>query len=200
MVAVGDIWQSVTEFVQQAAGAIGAAVGLGYDTAPALIFGLAVIVALPALMIGGMLLRRVAPDEVPRTSKVGQTQIVAMKSGSARSEGSSKGSPAFAAATLIVQSDGEAAGSAKVYKFGDGQMVMRIGREADNDLRLEHPTVHRYHAMVQRDFEEGYLISDLANPGGNGVFVNGSRVSHGKLSDGDEISLGEARLKFEIVG
>lgn len=199
MVAVSEIWQNITEFIEHIAAVIGGAVGLGYDTAPALIFGLAVIAALPALMIGGMLLRLATPEDV-RTSRVRKTEIV---SGSPDAAGSTRrrgGSPVFAEAAISVEQDGGETQTDSVYRFAEGEMIMRIGREADNDLRLEHPTVHRYHAMVQRDLDEGYLITDLANPSGNGVFVNGKRVSHGRLADGDEISLGEARLRFEIVG
>jgi pSer/pThr/pTyr-binding forkhead associated (FHA) protein len=74
--------------------------------------------------------------------------------------------------------------------------LLSIGRGEDNDLILDTPTVHRYHAIIQRTPEALFLIKDLGGPGGNGVFVNGERVIEAHLLDADRISLGAARLIF----
>lgn len=75
--------------------------------------------------------------------------------------------------------------------------VIRIGRHQDNDIRLADTSVHRYHAVIQRTPEEAFVITDVSGKAGNGVRVNGQRLEHAMLSDGDVIELGRARLKFE---
>ena len=74
--------------------------------------------------------------------------------------------------------------------------LLSIGRGEDNDLVLDDATVHRYHALIQRTPEALFMIKDLGGPGGNGVFVNGERVTEAHLLDTDQISLGAARLVF----
>ncbi len=79
-----------------------------------------------------------------------------------------------------------------------GQMI-RIGRHADNDIRLAESSVHRYHAMIERTPEEDFVITDLSGKAGNGVRINGERTGHARLADGDVIELGRAKLKFECA-
>lgn len=86
---------------------------------------------------------------------------------------------------------------AKDYSLA-GANVVRIGREDDNDITIPHPTVHRYHAMIQRSSEAGYTISDLSSDRGNGVLLNGRRVTHARLDNGDIIGLGKIELNFNF--
>lgn len=84
-------------------------------------------------------------------------------------------------------------------RFAFGRVTMlRIGREADNEIVLEAPTVHRYHAVIQRTPDAGYVITDLSRENGNGVFVNGQRIAEAQLRSGDEIRLGTAVLAFVL--
>ena len=77
-----------------------------------------------------------------------------------------------------------------------GQTI-RIGRHEDNDIRLADSSVHRYHAVIQRTAEEGFVITDVSGKEGNGVRINGARTAQAQLVDGDVIELGRAKLKFE---
>ena len=77
-----------------------------------------------------------------------------------------------------------------------GQTI-RIGRHEDNDIRLADSSVHRYHAVIQRTAEEGFVITDVSGKEGNGVRINGARTAQAQLEDGDVIELGRAKLKFE---
>jgi phosphoserine phosphatase RsbU/P len=72
---------------------------------------------------------------------------------------------------------------------------MVLGRGALADLDLGDAAVSRRHAMVSLS-AGGCLLSDLQS--GNGTFVNGERVAQPvRLSHGDKISLGQARLEFQ---
>jgi len=71
-----------------------------------------------------------------------------------------------------------------------------IGREGDNDIVLEDPTVSRRHVSVRWEGGQYYLY-DLGalNP----AKVNGRQVSRCRLEDGDEILLGHTTLTFKLV-
>lgn len=77
--------------------------------------------------------------------------------------------------------------------------VTSIGRHQDNVLHLEHASVHRYHAVIHRNDDAHFVITDLSGVEGNGVRINGERKSCAHLADGDRIELGAARLTFAAV-
>ncbi len=70
----------------------------------------------------------------------------------------------------------------------------RIGRSADNDIRLTNPSVHRSHALLQLDGFGAATIHDMGTR--NGVYVNGNRCEKSPLADGDVIELGEVKLRY----
>jgi hypothetical protein len=70
-----------------------------------------------------------------------------------------------------------------------------IGRSSRCDFVVEDPNVSRRHAELQRRGEDWYLI-DLDST--NGVAVNGKKVRSTRLAAGDEITLGTARLLFNV--
>ncbi|MEI9899033.1 MAG: FHA domain-containing protein [Hyphomicrobium sp.] len=78
-----------------------------------------------------------------------------------------------------------------------GRAMLRIGREADNDICLQEKTVHRYHAVIRRSTDGEVIITDLSGPQGNGVLVNGARVGENRLKAGDVIGIGEVKLNFD---
>jgi pSer/pThr/pTyr-binding forkhead associated (FHA) protein len=68
-----------------------------------------------------------------------------------------------------------------------------IGRSRDNDIHLADERASRRHARI--DLQQGALvIIDLDSA--NGTFVNGRRVQRQVLNNGDEIRIGESRLRF----
>ena len=72
----------------------------------------------------------------------------------------------------------------------------RIGRQGDNDLTFEDPSVSRQHAEIQHNPDGTYTVIDLESL--NGVFVNNTKVVTSTLTDGDRIELGDIRLKFTL--
>lgn len=83
--------------------------------------------------------------------------------------------------------------------FAISTATARIGRHQENDIRLNNRTVHRYHATLARDADGRVIVTDISGRNGNGVIVNGSRVAHAILTDGDRIELGEAVLRFRAA-
>ena len=70
-----------------------------------------------------------------------------------------------------------------------------IGRSRDCDITLDDPNVSRRHAELRN--EDGrWVVTDLGST--NGVKLNGRRVEEAALEPGDELTLGLARLRFEL--
>ena len=73
----------------------------------------------------------------------------------------------------------------------------RVGRNADNDIRLEDSSVSRHHAQIHRGADGAYVVSDLNSL--NGVFVNGRQVQSSQLKDGDKLEIGDVVLTFRLA-
>jgi ABC-type multidrug transport system ATPase subunit/pSer/pThr/pTyr-binding forkhead associated (FHA) protein len=73
-----------------------------------------------------------------------------------------------------------------------------IGRHSSNILRLDHPRVSRYHAVIEQ-FGARFRMRDLKSD--NGTFVNGRRVEKDAwIKKGDEIRIASFRLIFQEDG
>ncbi|MGC1380973.1 MAG: FhaA domain-containing protein [Candidatus Baltobacteraceae bacterium] len=70
----------------------------------------------------------------------------------------------------------------------------RIGRSEECEILLLDPSVSRTHAVVEVGSGEP-VVRDLGST--NGTFVNGRRVERESLRDGDELSFGKTRMRFE---
>jgi hypothetical protein len=68
----------------------------------------------------------------------------------------------------------------------------RIGRSPAAEVRLDHPSVSRRHAMIASEPPRPLRILDDRSL--NGIRVNGERVDWTRLGDGDEIEIGRYRL------
>jgi len=87
-----------------------------------------------------------------------------------------------------------AGGEAQTWEL-DGETVT-IGSKDENLVCLTCDGVSRYHAELA--FEDGvWVIKDLGSR--NGIFVAGEKVDIHELAPGDEIQVGNARLRFELV-
>jgi len=72
-----------------------------------------------------------------------------------------------------------------------------LGREPDNGVNLDSPTVSRQHARILVS-ANGVTLEDLESK--NGTFLHGKRVSTAMpLKDGDEIRTGAVVLRFRIA-
>jgi hypothetical protein len=68
-----------------------------------------------------------------------------------------------------------------------------IGRMPGCDVQLDDPSVSRRHARISRA-NTGWLIEDLGST--NGVTVNGASVEREYLNGGEDIELGNVRMRF----
>lgn len=70
----------------------------------------------------------------------------------------------------------------------------RVGRSEENEVFLLDPSVSRAHAVVELDGGAA-TVRDLGST--NGTFVNGERIEAHPLRDGDELTFGNTRMRFE---
>ena len=74
--------------------------------------------------------------------------------------------------------------------------VMTIGRSRDNQLTINEVNVSRRHAEIRTVGSGRYAVFDLGSA--NGTWLNGRRVTAPKeLSNGDELSIGSMRMRYE---
>jgi FHA domain len=163
-----------------------------YQRVPTLMLGLAALAVLPVLALLSSLLGAVrAPTwnaEATRRLRHGRGAPASVSGRRPDIEAAAHQPPWPMQAWLEV--DGHQ------QRFSVGTDILQIGRDVDTDVRLIDPTVHRYHATIHRSEDGPYIITDLAAPYGNGVFVNGGRITSAALRSGDQIHLGKCPLKF----
>ncbi len=68
-----------------------------------------------------------------------------------------------------------------------------VGRLSTCDIKLADANVSREHAAFVRE-GAGWAIEDLDST--NGTYLNGERVTHARLRDGDVISVGASELTY----
>jgi hypothetical protein len=69
-----------------------------------------------------------------------------------------------------------------------------LGREADNDFVIEHPSLSKHHCEFVI-MDSGVTVKDLDSA--NGTFIDGQAVSESVLLPGQMLQLGEVRLQLE---
>lgn len=72
---------------------------------------------------------------------------------------------------------------------------LSFGRADSNAIVLKEAKVSRQHAIIKQKGAE-FIIIDLNSS--NGVFVNGHRAKEHVLSDGDEIEIGDFKMRFSV--
>jgi hypothetical protein len=105
---------------------------------------------------------------------------------------------AFEIAGRMAEGDGGSGAGSIVLPNGDRfsltDSVITVGRHPDSNLVLADPNVSRNHAEI-RPQGERFTVVDLGST--NGTRVNGVRVDTQLLHDGDELSFGNTRMRFE---
>jgi FHA domain len=93
--------------------------------------------------------------------------------------------------TSIVGVEGDLVG----VRFAIGEAPVTFGREEDNDVVINDPLASRWHAELQQE-ADGYVLTDRHSS--NGTWVNGAAITSQYLRSGDEIMIGDQKLRFEV--
>ena len=80
----------------------------------------------------------------------------------------------------------------RAFALGDSEEVI-IGRDQHCDIRIKSSSVSREHCVIDRQ-GESLVLRDLDSTGG--TFASGDRLEAVKLTDGLEVSIGPAVLRF----
>ncbi len=155
----------------------GAWLALQYDAAPAIMIGITLVFTVLLLAMISWLIRYMMSG----TSKSEEIVLRSIPISGWKARG-----------LLIVADE---AGKSHNIDFG----LLRIGREADNDVQLMYDTVHRYHAILERTPEAEFYILDVSGCDGNGVRVDGERIQRARLRGGELIEIGPAKLQFQLA-
>ena len=90
-----------------------------------------------------------------------------------------------------------AARATKPLTFKPGGRRLSVGRVADNDLQLEHPSVSKIHAALVMNREGTLLVADTGST--NGTYINGRRITYGEarhIEDGDVVGFGDVEVRL----
>jgi len=71
--------------------------------------------------------------------------------------------------------------------------TVTIGRNRENDIQIDDPSVSAYHAKLVSFFKPTY-IQDLRST--NGTYVNSKRVMEHTLEHGDIVTIGKHSIYF----
>ena len=107
----------------------------------------------------------------------------------------SQGPPDVRIAARITISNGT---REEALVFKPGGRRFNVGRVADNDLFLNHPSVSKIHAALRLNREGTLLVADTGST--NGTFINGRRIAYGEarpIEDGDVVGFGDIEVRFK---
>jgi pSer/pThr/pTyr-binding forkhead associated (FHA) protein len=77
------------------------------------------------------------------------------------------------------------------------KLVVKIGRNLENDLVLNHPTVSRFHAEIRYE-ERQFILVDMDSS--SGTFLNNKKISRFQLFAGDIILFAKVPVMFMNEG
>lgn len=114
-------------------------------------------------------------------------------------EGLSAPLPKAAQQNVIVRARVMLADSSneQALSFKLGGRRLNVGRAADSDLQLNHPSVSKIHAALMMNLEGTLLVSDTGST--NGTYINGRRIAYGEarqIEDGDVVGFGDVEVRF----
>ena len=163
----------------------------GYAKAPAVVIVVSAFLLVPLVALFSYAVQSVARRRA-RIAAVRAVRLRAAQTEPTTEMPADSGIPLWSHEAWLTMEAGGTSGTLPLA----GQLI-RIGRHQDNDIRLPDSSVHRYHAVIERTAGEEFVITDLSGKEGNGVRINGERLSRAQLNDGDVIELGRTRMKFE---
>ena len=94
--------------------------------------------------------------------------------------------------------------AAKLIQLGDHEKSFELsafstlGRHPDNTVQVMDRIVSKEHARITLGANGDYVIRDVGSL--NGTFINDARISEHVLQNGDILSLGNSKFRFEGDG
>jgi Protein of unknown function (DUF3662)/FHA domain len=106
--------------------------------------------------------------------------------------------PSFEPAAFSPDIPIEAPDASYALVYPGGRFPLRsdlvvLGRARECEIHLSDPNISRRHAEIRMD-GGFYAVVDLGST--NGTELNGQRIKHARLSDGDVIAIGQTELTF----
>lgn len=93
-------------------------------------------------------------------------------------------------AKLVIQTKGL---PVETLELKDG--INRLGRSSDNDFKIQHDTISRFHCEVDV-FVDSMWVKDLDSS--NGTFVNEAPVEEKvQLAEGDKLRIGDVTMEVQ---
>jgi predicted component of type VI protein secretion system len=86
----------------------------------------------------------------------------------------------------------EESGKDEIYKL-EGKDVFIIGRSQDADIKVMDIKVSRAHARIEKQGTKYYIVDNQSR---NGCFLNGEKVLHSELKEGDHVKVGFSVMEF----
>lgn len=83
------------------------------------------------------------------------------------------------------------------FSYTIGCPMITMGRNADNNLQLNHPTVSGHHADISFD-GRNFTITNRSTSYSQGVVINGQFYRQYALNNGDMIQLGQVIITFYL--
>ena len=72
-----------------------------------------------------------------------------------------------------------------------------LGRDDTADIILDDPGISRRHSEIRVTNDGPHLVASIRDLGStNGTFLNSERISSGRLSDGDRITVGRTSVVY----
>ena len=75
------------------------------------------------------------------------------------------------------------------------QNIIKVGRDPKSHLRIDDAQANRMHAVIE--VQDDVTLIDLGNEAG--TMVNGARVNKCKLSEGDQVQIGDTLIVLESI-
>lgn len=91
-------------------------------------------------------------------------------------------------ARLILSMNGQ-----NMAEYNMSKERYTIGRLADNDVRIDNPTVSGHHSLIINILNDSFL-EDLNST--NGTYVNGKLIKKHALQHGDVVTVGKHQLRY----
>ena len=81
-------------------------------------------------------------------------------------------------------------------RYAINKRTYKIGRNPENDLVLSNQSVSSFHAQIHITRDNEFVINDLQSTNGIVINDNDETISSAILNDGDQLEIGEVRLRF----